>query len=357
MIGYSYDILKRRYRLLTTLLVILVTVTILIAISYTYSIIETLNLYIGGKYIVVSQKESRFGFTGVLDISNLTRDGKVLDNISPEILTPGFINGSVVTIRGVYPTSFRNITPYKIIAGEDLGENDLDSILVGYELAKDMNIDVGDHLILSSIWSKSFLYVEVKGILEGEDPFSTEVIINIDLARELRGLRENQVNIIRVRNDPSTLNMIYRRLSPGKIIALNYSENTRYYMRKFGITPDIFLIGLIPVIVLSLVSIKYLLDGLEEEHREIYRILNTIGYSEKRIKYLIFSNLLPYITIGIIIGLLIGSAYIIYVHNFLRLRFLIYITLSINNPLLYLLVFTLVTCIVAGYIAIEKVIR
>jgi ABC-type lipoprotein release transport system permease subunit len=134
--------------------------------------------------------ESIRGIPGVLDAS-------------PEVLA------SVVTERGL-AVSLRGISdPFFVVQGISVGDEvaDLDysDCILGAEVAKRLELGVGDTLTLQSSMRNVAMEFHVKEVMETGDVVEDEVLVNVDTARLFRGLSEDYVTLIRVKLDPDVI--------------------------------------------------------------------------------------------------------------------------------------------------------
>lgn len=367
----QYKLMKRRYTLLTIILLLTISLIFTVTLNGLLSITISFKNYVGGKdnIIVLFDAYSRTPFTGSLDI-RVVEEINSLDGVkvvSPEVLVPIYLNRSSVLLRGVHPDIDPSILEINVIKGGYLDEDDIYRVLIGDALAERLDISEGDILLARGILRNTYHILKVGGIFTSNPPYNEEVIAHIDLAREFRGFTQNSISIIRVElmdnvypDKKSVLNKLQRLieeassdkgyLSSDKLRTASVEEFVTYYMDKIGIDPYTLL--MIPGIILILLSytIKYLVTGMVSEHSDIFRIIHWLGLSTKDIKKLFFIKLLPYIGISSLFGYILGYlfTYIIWSHS--PMRFIIHLSLTQLNILVPIIIFIILGSVTALYI-------
>lgn len=140
--------------------------------------------------------------TSIIPLSLYDRVTSVdgVETASPEVVAVALARDHAVIVRGVDPSSFQRICDLKIIQGVfDL--NNSWSAIIGLNLAKLIEVSVGDRVLLRSAFTDSFLEVEIVGVFESGSSLDDELIVPIYTAQWLRGLSKNAISLLRVKVD------------------------------------------------------------------------------------------------------------------------------------------------------------
>ncbi len=353
---FRYSLLRRRYRALTLVLMIICSLVFTFSLLISSSLAGAMYTYLGGgeNEMILLSRGSNTPFTGLIDTS-LIDDISRIDGVryvSPELLIPLYIDGETVISRGVYPRLFREATEVTLLEGEFLDAYDYEYAVAGEELSRRLNLDVGDRLLVRSILNKAFQPIVIKGIARLPEPYNSELLIHIDMARVMRGYPGNYSSMIRIGLEQGMWGSVEKEVNrllsskPGDELAEAPGEAMLFYLRKYGFDPRILFIALLPPLLISLISVKYLVGGILEEHRDTLDILHDLGLSTKKIRRIFTLQFLLYIVIGSGIGFVLGLSTAIILWQVMDIRFLIHIpslSISVYAPILVVTVFTLVS--------------
>ena len=240
--------------------------------------------------------------------------------IYPIIQTQALITNDEIS-RGIYIRSYRykdidrkNFLKEKIIEGKLYNENS-NEILIGYSLAKKLNLKVGDIFKIAVPKSdKTFLgniprfkTLKISGIFDlGMYEYDSNFIFSdLNLSRKLLLLGKNNFNQIEIHsNDIDNVYNIKININSllekyRGIYLVTWKENHASLINALKTEKNVmFLILTLIVIVASMNIISGLIIFVKEKNKDI-GILKTIGVSD-------YSLIKIFMTIGLIIGL-IGS--------------------------------------------------
>ena len=353
---FRYSLLRRRYRALTLVLIVICSLVFTFSLLLSSSLAEAMYTYLGsgeGELILLSRGSST-PFTGLMDtrvIDNISRiEGVVY--VSPELLIPIYIDNETLIGRGIHPSLFMEATEVTVLEGEFIDKYDYEYAVVGEELSRRLNLGVGEKILVRSILNKAFQPIVVKGVARLPDPYNSEILIHIDLARVMRGVVGNYSSMIRVGVEKGMWNKVDREVHglmasrPGGELAEAPEEAMLFYLRKYGFDPRILFISLLPPLLISIVSVKYLIGGVLEVHRDIINILHGLGLSIKKIREIFTLQFLLHIIVGSIVGFALGVLLTTLLWEAMDIRFLIHIpslSIPLYTPILVVAVFTTVS--------------
>lgn len=173
-------------------------------------------------------------YTGVVSASVLSSVVDLLGTarVCPEVVALVSIEGRVVYLRGVEPRCLTG-TAFHTLEGESM----LDAVLVGRRISKVLGVYINDTLLVRSLHTSRSAIVRVAGIVSGNEVLESEIVADIQLARQLRGFT-NQVSIVRFVNASreeiemlknATPNLRSGSLVPSIILSL---------LRRIGVNPQ-----------------------------------------------------------------------------------------------------------------------
>ncbi len=140
--------------------------------------------------------------------------------VSPEIFVFTTIDGKAVTVRGVEFKDFMNLENGKILSGHL--PNCTQEAMIGWRIARSMNLYVGENLTLYGSFKPSIAVVHITGIFKTNDPADDEILVSLPTARALAGIGAGQVSIIRVKtNDVSKVERLMNPLYPKFTVRVN----------------------------------------------------------------------------------------------------------------------------------------
>ena len=114
---------------------------------------------------------------------------------SPEILAFTVVDASPTMIRGARYDSFASVTDARLTKGErPSGPNDA---LVGADLARTLDLDVGEQVTVGGSTRPAVASVEVVGVYRAPGPYDDALLVSPGVARHLAGVPPNSVHFIR----------------------------------------------------------------------------------------------------------------------------------------------------------------
>ncbi len=350
-------LIKRRYRLLTLLLIAISITLTITSLNTVYSLYTGLVNYVssGPDTVIIFSNRSTTPFTGILDLSGIDKlygiDGVYA--VSPELPIPAYVNGSPVIVRGVYPDSFRAVAGPEMVEGEYIDGADYGAALVGVDLARALGIRLGDELLVASIFNKYFSRLRVVGVIRAGQPYDSEILVYIGVARHLRGVHGNYSSLIRVRVDPGrpgiedVIRSVYINASPEAMVA-GPVEVVDYYSNRVGLSPLVLFVAVVPPAILSIIVIKYLVGGLLDEHSDHIGILVDMGYREGEVRLSIYLQFLRYMSIAVIIGIVASTLLTSIIWMVGNISFLIHIPPP-PSPIASPTIATIIYFVASGY--------
>ena len=161
--------------------------------------------------------------------------------VSPEIFVFTTLNNRAVTVRGVMFQKFLYLENGKIIRGK-IPESP-SGALVGEDIAKNMNIHIGEKLTIIGSFTPSVAVINVTGIFYTGDPTDDEILVNLPTARCLAGIAEGKVSIIRLKtNDVNKVDDLMNPNYPKFKVNIN-STAQAYLGNKLNFTVNITNMG------------------------------------------------------------------------------------------------------------------
>ncbi|GAB6948041.1 hypothetical protein JCM16161A_21710 [Vulcanisaeta sp. JCM 16161] len=174
---------------LSTYLVAIALGLVVSAVLAMYYLPQLFLLNIGNATIKKGESISIFTSWVPISLAYSLRDMGI--TAIPEVVTPSIVNGTPVVVRGVEPgyISYYGINATQIELGR--------GVLVGYELARELHIKVGDELVITSFKGITN-NVTVTGIIYSTKypQLNYEVLMNITMAQHLDSLPTPIVNVI-----------------------------------------------------------------------------------------------------------------------------------------------------------------
>jgi ABC-type lipoprotein release transport system permease subunit len=123
---------------------------------------------------------------------------------SPEILLFSVSRGTPFLSRGARFDSFVNVTDAELVAGREPSERH--EAVIGADLAKTLDVSVGESIVLGGSTQKAFTEVTIVGQFEGSGITDDQLIVSLDTARHLSGKPEGSAQFIRLSGTPNTNN-------------------------------------------------------------------------------------------------------------------------------------------------------
>lgn len=121
---------------------------------------------------------------------------------SPEILLFSVSRGTPFLSRGARFDSFANVTDAELVAGREPSERH--EAVIGADLAKTLDVSVGESVVLGGSTQKAFTEVTIVGQFEGSGITDDQLIVSLDTARHLSGKPAGSAQFIRLSEQPNT---------------------------------------------------------------------------------------------------------------------------------------------------------
>ena len=220
-----------------------------------------------------------------------------------EVLVPCIVDNQLVLVRGLNITTYINKGVLKLKVGRT-PHNHLE-VLIGSHLAKVLNVEVEDVLLIITPYIKAPIPVVVVGIIESTEPYCNEIIAQYMLGLKLRGLSQGgsiarihnaTVHVKAVKNleqvapmNTALLEKIIIALKrEGKgVIGVPYKSPVEVLASRLGISRDIVSLTCI-VIALVLTIGVYTIGGLAViMNRNHILILHEVGVPIRTFKLIL----------------------------------------------------------------------
>lgn len=114
---------------------------------------------------------------------------------SPEILLFEVSRGEPFLVRGVDYQSYAAVSDSRIVRGRP--PQTADEAVVGADLARTLNVDVGDTLTLGGSTRPAFTRVEIVGVFAATGVEDDQLLVSLETGERLSANREGEVNFIR----------------------------------------------------------------------------------------------------------------------------------------------------------------
>ncbi len=145
-------------------------------------------------------------------------------SVSPEIIAFTMINRELVITRGVDIVLFSKINSIDILEGRNLSLPDTLSAILGYQVAKELNLKVGEKVLVKSATSNEVLELEIVGIFKSEGTYNQEIFVPLFVAATLANIPTDYVSFYRVKVDKNlNVNALYELIKQNE--AKNIDEN------------------------------------------------------------------------------------------------------------------------------------
>ena len=280
--------------------------------------------------------------TLIEDLETLMQESDHIQMVSPEIYAFSAIRENSVVVRGVNTSAFLSMEDAQIIEGESSDER---SALIGEGLARILNLKTGDKILLTGSTRPSIMEVDISGVYSTPNPSNDEVIISLESARKLAGIRDDTVMTIRVKTTDgeklieflleNDISVVVSRGTTGpdilnsnvtydsRLINLLFEYSDASFSQDLSLTTafinqgvssvNIVVIGFIILnAALTFIGISAILTRAFAEKRKDIGILSAIGASKGQIRLIILKDivliLIPTIVIGTVLGLLLAHA-------------------------------------------------
>ncbi|WP_254535862.1 FtsX-like permease family protein [Halomarina litorea] len=124
-------------------------------------------------------------------------------NASPEILLFQVVDGHPFPARGVQFEAYRQFEGAEVVAGRTPVPDATGEAVVGRSLADTLDVGVGDTVVLGGSTEAAIATVEVVGVFRASGIANDHLLVSLPLARHLRGMGPQAVNIVRVEDRPT----------------------------------------------------------------------------------------------------------------------------------------------------------
>ena len=385
-LGFRY---LRRQHILTLIIVItlssmLFSVTALSLLGFYRGF--TTYLGEGEDIVAVYDRKSRTPFTGLVP-SYLAEKISALNGVlasSPEAIAPSIVKGESTFLRGIIPEEFAKLNQVTMVEGDLLELDDLNSAIVGRNIAERLRINLNDKLLVLGILTDRYLELEVKGIFVSHSPMDDEILAPLYVGQWLRGADYGHVTLIRSKIDRDTITpsrifeeivkeasekspslgstpsqepqppsitprivIRFRAENIGVEEAYNFMKN---YVDRYGLTRESLLILSAMVFLFSGTSIATALKTLMVQHKGEISVLRAIGASKRLLKKDILAKLMPWSIVAASIGFTLALAILTVIQGGGYMQVLSHTVPLLIGPFVIAINFAIVSLIVSAVI-------
>lgn len=376
-IGYKY-VEGRRVMVFVVILVLSSMLFSMMAFSL-LGFYRVFGGYLGGgnDIVVVYDRNSNTPFTGLIPIylvENISSIKGVMA-VSPEVIVPCVLKNESVFLRGIVPEDFVKLNQLVMVEGSMIRLDDLDSIIVGKNLAERLDLKPGERVLVLSVFVNQYLELYVKGVFVSRSVMDDEILAPLYVGQWLRGTDYNYVTLMRVKVNSSMVDasVIFEAIgaksssvgSSGvsqlfggllswsrpsfKIENIGVNEGQKFmesYLSRYGVTKESLIVLSVIVFLLCGVTIVVAFKTILVQHKGVVGILRSIGVSRKFLRVDLLFRLLFWSlfasSIGIVLSLIVLS--VMQAYGFLRV--LSHTVLIYPDPLIIILNFVLVFVII-----------
>jgi len=326
LIGFKY--LKGQRTLTLALIITLSSMLFSMTALSLLGFYKGFTAYLGeGEDIVaVYDRKSRTPFTGLVPAYLAEKVGALNGVLasSPEAMAPCIVKGESTFLRGIIPENFAKLNQLTIMEGDMLELDDLNSMIVGKNVAERLHIKLGDKVLVISVLADRYVELQVKGIFTSQSPLDDEILTPLYVGQWLRGTDYGHVTLIRFKIDRKTItsSRIFEEIakeasepSPApsqepqppsitpRIITRFRIEDIgvkeaydfmRSYMDRYGVTRESLLILSVTVFLFSGASIAAASKTILNQHKGEIGVLRSIGASKRLLKRDVIAKLLPW---------------------------------------------------------------
>jgi ABC-type lipoprotein release transport system permease subunit len=261
---------------------------------------------------------------------------------SPEMAVPCLLNGKPVFLRGVIPENLEKLNPFTMVEGEALNRNDINTVMVGENLAEKLKLKLDGEILLQGIFADRYVEVRIKGIFLSNTVLDDEILAPLHVGQWLRGTDYNHVSLIRLKIDRHivTPNEIYMAVAaestqptqpatpaepqpsvqqpiiPWTTAAFSLEDvdveqavkYMRSYMDRYGVTKEALLTLSAAVFLFSSLTITLASKTVLAQHKGEINILRSLGVSERLLKIDLLIKLSPLVVAASLAGFFAASA-------------------------------------------------
>jgi|GEM_PF-6805457 len=194
-------------------LILIVLVTSITCTSFTLTFQLFLSAYdalvhgLSGGGLIVWDEKARTPITSVIrcEVVDFLKNVLRVESLSPEVLAPCIINGRMLMARGVDPNLFSSFEEFKVVEGRMLEPYDFHKVVLGVRAMKRLNLHLGERVTVLSVLRDVWATLDVVGVISTDSYIDDEIIVLTDVARWLRGLKNEELTIVRVSTNLSLL--------------------------------------------------------------------------------------------------------------------------------------------------------
>jgi len=327
--------------------------------------------------VVVYDRNSNTPFTGLVPVylvKNISSIKGVVA-VSPEVIVPCVLGDESIFLRSIIPEDFVRLNQLVIVEGSMIKLDDLNSIVVGGNLAKRLNLKPGCRVLALSIFTNQYLELYVKGVFTSSSVMDDEVVAPLYVGQWLRGTDYNYATLIRVKvnssivdesvileaigvKPSSTGSDSMGRLFGGltswlrqgfKIGSIGVDRGQKFmenYLGRYGVTKEFLIVLSVMVFLLCSATIVVASKTILDQHRGVVDVLRSIGVSRRLLKMDLFIKLLLWSLIASSIGIVLSLIALSVMQAYSIPQVLSHTVSIDSDPLIIVLNFTLVSAII-----------
>lgn len=330
--------------------------------------------------VIVSSGNSRTPVTSVIPLALIGKISQVsgIRNISPEVLAPSTLSNKPVMVLGVDPAIFYQIDNPKILYGNLLQRNGTTQVMIGSLLATELQITVGNKLVLVGALYPTIVDVTVIGIFHTGTTIDNEIVAPLWVGQWLRGLGYGMVSIFRLQvrqgqsvsqitqelqntiktaksenNNLSTilpyLPYSYSSTNFGNI-SLNISSNTsqEFLSRAFGLSQESILFLSALVFISLVVAIVFAYQELIFGSKVELGTLKVLGMSSRSLSKDLILTAMIFAVIAAVIGWALGFIMLSFIPNLNPLVLAFYSIHPLSSVVIALIGTTVIAALIAA---------
>jgi ABC-type lipoprotein release transport system permease subunit len=305
------------------------------------------------------------------------------------VTAPCLLKGQAIFLRGVIPENLARLNPLKIVEGVFLNQRDIDSAIVGKNIAEKLGLKPDDRLLFQGVFADRYAELQVKGIFTSNSIMDDEVLAPLHVGQWLRGIDYNHVTLIRLKIDRKTVtpNEIFKvvateasqpsqpnqpnqptqssssepqltaqepiipwvtaRFSLEDVSVEEAAKYMKSYMDRYGVTREALLTLSAAVFLFSSSTIILASKTIVTQHKGEINILRALGMSKKLLKIDMLTKLSPWIMVASVAGVLIASVILTIIQGYGYLQVLSHTVPFQFDPLVAALNFILAFMLVS----------
>jgi ABC-type lipoprotein release transport system permease subunit len=337
-------------------LIIILTLTSALFSITTYSFLGFYNGFSGyvGERSDVVAVYSRVGstpFTGVVPLAladNITALNGVIA-VSPEAIAPCTINGQSVFVRGIIPQDLKSLDELSFLDGQNLNLTDINSVILGKNIANRLHLGVGDKILVFGVLSKLYVELQVGGVFQSNSTLNDEALVPLYVGQWLRSLSYNDVTFIRAKINLSQINAaqiypdITRQTEPPttalpkgqtqqelqailpllksnvdvNVIGVEQSQKLmQSYLDRYGVSKDTLIILSILVLFFASSTATCAITLFVKQHIANIAIILAVGATQKKVRLDLALKMVFWALLATLIGTAISAVVISVFQNF-----------------------------------------